>query len=79
MEGLPVWFNVVMQLGAFGLLTVVVVVIAPRFLAEARKERESRDDRFEKITVALREGFQAALREQTVALERALTSVCRSR
>lgn len=37
------WFTAVIQAGSFGLLTVIVVILAPKMSREAREERNTRD------------------------------------
>ena len=42
------WFNIILQVGSFGLLTYIVVAMVPRSMQEARAERECRDKEFAK-------------------------------
>lgn len=43
------WSQLIIQGGAFGLLVYIVVRLAPRIIDETKKERESRDIRFEAL------------------------------
>jgi hypothetical protein len=47
------WITLIVQAGSLGLLAWVVIVTAPAMLAEARKEREARDARFDQWMLGL--------------------------
>jgi hypothetical protein len=69
------WGTMILQAGAFGLLTYVVVFMYPRASKEAREERESRDQLFSGMVHTLQEKFEernekivASVEKQTQAL-----------
>ena len=80
-DPLAMWGGLILQGGAFGLLTYIVVVFAPRVMRDAREERESRDKAFSSTIDALQTRFEArnqevitSIKEQTQILATALNS-----
>lgn len=66
------WSSVILQGSAFGLLVYIVVRLYPQESRLAREERQSRDDRFDRVLAALQTKFEErndkiiiALKEQT--------------
>lgn len=69
------WASIILQAGAFGLLTYVVVVLFPRTMKEQTEERERRDKSFSTIVSSLQHEFERrneriekAIRDQTITL-----------
>lgn len=69
------WMQVVLQAGAFGLLSYIVIVLYPRATKDARDERAVRDESFTSLVSALQEKFENrntlladSIREQTKAI-----------
>ncbi len=56
----PGWFSLVIQVGAFGLLTYMVVVMYPKQQKDLRDEREKRD----KLFLAMITDLQARFTER---------------
>lgn len=56
-DPLGVWGGLILQGGAFALLTYVVVRLAPMALKEAREEREKRDATFQAVITGLEVKF----------------------
>ena len=52
------WPTFVIQAGAFGLLTYIVVFLAPKIIQETKEERLARDQRFESIVLAMQTRFE---------------------
>lgn len=57
-DGLSGWFQVVIQLGALGLLAYLVSVIGPKHFREERDERQQRDNQFLTHAQLLQDKFQ---------------------
>lgn len=79
------WGSLVLQGGAFGLLTYIVAYLAPQLMKESRKEREARDQLFNTVMDALQTRFDdrnravvkeivGAVKDQTQILATALRS-----
>lgn len=80
-DPLAQWGSIALQGGAFGLLTYIVVVFAPRVMKESRDEREERDKRFSSIIDTLHARFEdrnkeliASVKDQTQILATSLQS-----
>lgn len=58
------WFAVLLQGGAFGLLTYIVAVLGPRYFRDAREERDKRDSNF----IAMAEILQTKFAERNAIL-----------
>lgn len=66
------WPALLLQAGSFGLLSILVVYIGPKFFKELRHEREARETRFESMLILLQSKFEerntavvAAIKSQT--------------
>lgn len=78
------WFGVILQGGAFALLTYIVVWMAPDALKQAREERQSRDAIFSAIIDVIQlktdernKELIEAIRSQTTTLTVAIGNSCR--
>lgn len=63
------WPSLLIQGGAFALLTYIVTVMAPKILAASISEREARDLRFIAAIELLNSGFAERARETSAAAE----------
>lgn len=77
------WTAIILQAGAFGLLTYVVVYLAPKALRDATAEREARDKMFNDLVMALQTKFEArndkmidSINQQTRVLQDAMGRIC---
>lgn len=81
----PSWASLIIQGGAFLLLSYVVVFMAPNFMREGREERAMLLDRFEKSLANIQTEFDkrntamlAAIRDAWVEeIRRELPSLCK--
>ena len=78
-EPLGGWGQLMIQAGAFGLLTYIVVFLFPTMRKEERDEREKRDAAFQAVIDALHEKFDErnssivdAVKDQTISLTTAM-------
>jgi hypothetical protein len=69
-EQLLTWFNVILQGGAFALLTYIVIVMGPSTFRDNRIERETRDRRFEDIIRLMQERFAERSNQIVAAIEK---------
>lgn len=63
------WGALILQGGAFALLAYIVIVLAPRMLTEAIKERQQRDESFSLLVGAIQDRFEVRNREIILALQ----------
>jgi len=72
---LPPWLSLVIQGGSFALVALIVLYLYPKLAADAREDRNTREDKWHTLLVALQEKFDerndkvaAAFDRQTITL-----------
>ncbi len=69
------WGSLILQAGAFGLLTYIVIVLYPKQQKDVREERERRDDVFKSMLDTLQTKFEDRNREIVSALKEQTDSI----
>lgn len=69
------WGTLLLQGGAFGLLCIVVVYLAPKAMKEAKEERAARDATFQALVELMQTKFEDRNKLMTAAIEKQTVSL----